>query len=98
MSWSQVVIFLNLIYPVNLAQNILTTGLIAVKIWRQHLVSRASGLYLASNWNLLTILRIIVESALVYTVQQVVLCVLYFLRHPAQVIIHATLVPSIGAS
>ncbi|KAJ2914851.1 hypothetical protein MD484_g5562, partial [Candolleomyces efflorescens] len=96
MNWSQVVIFLNLIYPVNLAQNILTTGLIAMKIWKQHLVSRESGLYLASNWNLLTILRIIVESALVYTVQQVVLCVLYFLRHPAQVIIHATLVPSIG--
>lgn len=96
MTFAQVKVFLNLIYPVNLAQNILTTGLIVWKIWRQHVMSRKSGLYAASSWNLLTILRILIESASVYTLQQIVLCVLYFLRHPAQVIIHATLIPSIG--
>ncbi|KAF5335478.1 hypothetical protein D9611_012195 [Ephemerocybe angulata] len=96
MSIAQVVVFLNLIYPVNLAQNILTTGLIAFKIYRQHVISRDSGLYAASSWNLLTVLRIIIESAGVYTAQQIVLCTLYFLRHPAQVVIHATLIPTIG--
>jgi hypothetical protein len=96
MTFKQIMPFVNMIYPINLAQNILTTGLIAYKIWKQHVISRDSGLYSAANWNMLTVMRIMIESASIYTIQQVVLCVLSFLHHPAQVIIHATLIPSIG--
>ncbi|TEB23663.1 hypothetical protein FA13DRAFT_1739846 [Coprinellus micaceus] len=96
MTFKQIMPFVNMIYPINLAQNILTTGLIAYKIWKQHVISRDSGLYSAANWNMLTVMRIMIESASIYTIQQIVLCVLSFLHHPAQVIIHATLIPSIG--
>jgi hypothetical protein len=91
--------FLQMVYPVNITQSILTTGLITLKIWMQHARTHSSGLAkVSSNVNLLTIIRIIIESALIFTLQQIILLILQQLDHPAQVILHATLVPSIGES
>ncbi|KAJ2914247.1 hypothetical protein MD484_g6186, partial [Candolleomyces efflorescens] len=90
-------VLFTMVFPVNLAQNVLTTGLISFRIWRQHRESRASGLSQSGfGMSLLTVIQIIVESAMVYTIQQLLLLILNVLRHPAQVILHATLIPSIG--
>ncbi|KAJ2913611.1 hypothetical protein MD484_g6800, partial [Candolleomyces efflorescens] len=89
--------FIQMVYPINLAQNITTTSLIAYRIWSQHYKARESGLFkVAAGMNLLTVVRIIIESALIFTVQQLILLILLELDHPAQVILHATLVPSMG--
>ncbi|TEB26265.1 hypothetical protein FA13DRAFT_1795879 [Coprinellus micaceus] len=88
---------LKLIYPINLAQNILTTGLIAYRIYSQHKHSQAIGLFrTGAGISLLTIVRILIESALIFTVQQAVLMVLLLAESPGQVVLHATTVPSIG--
>ena len=88
-----------MVYPLNIAQSILTTCLITVKIWAQYGRSLNAGLPTASgSVSLPTLIRIIVESALIFTVQQIILLILQQVRHPASVILHATLVPSIGES
>ncbi|TFK28529.1 hypothetical protein FA15DRAFT_685307 [Coprinopsis marcescibilis] len=88
--------FLNVIFPVNLIQNILTTGLIAFKVWKQHRETRASGLMLGSNIDLITVLRIVVESALIYTVEMFVMIIMFYRAHPGLVIVQHLLTPSIG--
>ncbi|TFK21959.1 hypothetical protein FA15DRAFT_644784 [Coprinopsis marcescibilis] len=88
--------FFAMIYPVNLAQNILTTGLIIFKIWRQHMQSQAIGVIVTSRVNMVTVVRIIVESAVIYTIQQMVLVILYSINHPAQLLLHGTVIPTVG--
>lgn len=88
--------FLDFVYPGHLSQNVLTTGLIAYKIWKQHILSKRSGVRAISNITLLSVARLVVESAMVYTLQLSALVVLYFLGHPAQVILQAAIVPSLG--
>ncbi|KAF6745784.1 hypothetical protein DFP72DRAFT_781176, partial [Ephemerocybe angulata] len=91
-------IILKIIYPLNLAQNILTTGLISYKIYAQHRLSRATGMFQGpkNGINLLTVVRIVIESALIYTAQQFVLLVLLLMDSPGQTVLHSTTVPSIG--
>lgn len=87
------------VFPVNIAQSCLTTGLITFKIWNQHRRSQLAGLSThGSGVGLLTIVRIIIESSMIFTAQQVVLCILYYMDSPLQYIFHGTLVPSIGTS
>ena len=89
---------LNAIYPLSLAQNVITTGLITLKIWTQHRQSSASGVVdRSSRLSLIKIIRIIIESAMVYTIQLCILIVLYFLNDTFQYIVQAAIVPSIGA-
>lgn len=85
-----------MIYPIDVAQACLTTGLITFKIWRQHLKSRAAGLGAQSGVGLRTIIRMIVESAMISTVQQVIMAALFYMDKPAVWIVHGTLVPSLG--
>lgn len=88
---------LNAIYPISLIQNVITTGLIALKIWNQHRQSSASGVVdRSSRLSLIKIMRIIVESAMVYTVQLFILIILYFRNDTFQYIVQAAIVPSIG--
>jgi hypothetical protein len=89
-----VFLFLRMCYPLHLAQNLLTTGLIAYKIWEQHRNSARSGVRAYSGITLIHIFRIVIESAMIYTLQLLVLVVLYCLRHRAMVIFMATLAPS----
>ncbi|TFK19922.1 hypothetical protein FA15DRAFT_600618, partial [Coprinopsis marcescibilis] len=87
---------LDLVYPGHLAQNIITTGLIAWKLWMQHMRSRRIGLRVSSSITLMTVARIIVESAMIYTLQMVSLVILYFLKHPALILPQEAIVPSTG--
>ncbi|TEB20336.1 hypothetical protein FA13DRAFT_1839043 [Coprinellus micaceus] len=87
----------NMAFPVNIAQSCLTTGLITFRIWRQHRVSRAAGLSEhGAGLGLLTIIRIIVESTMIFTIQQVALYILSYFNSPAQWALLGTLVPSMG--
>ncbi|KAF6752503.1 hypothetical protein DFP72DRAFT_1133706 [Ephemerocybe angulata] len=89
---------INTIFPVNIGQICLTTGLIAFKIGYQYRVSCAAGLRMHGRGvGLLTIIRIVVESAMVFTVQQVALCVVVWIRSPLYHIFNAILAPSVGA-
>ncbi|PPQ75319.1 hypothetical protein CVT26_015173 [Gymnopilus dilepis] len=88
---------MNLIYPIALLRNVITTGLIVLKIWRQHRSSAAAGLIdHGSPLNLARLLRIVVESAMVYTLQLFVLLILYFLKSNVQIILQTAIVPSAG--
>ncbi|KAF6751010.1 hypothetical protein DFP72DRAFT_909025 [Ephemerocybe angulata] len=89
--------FVNLAYPLPFAQNVLTTGLIAWKIIRQHRRSQSSGLVsVPTNMSLLTVARIIVESAMLYTIMLLMMIIFYFDGHPIQYTIRGALIPSIG--
>lgn len=94
-------LFLNVTFPLNLLQNVLTTGLIAIRIWSQHRQTVQAGVKFVSAGgalSLLMVLRIVVESAMIYTIQMLIITILWYLGHPAIVIVqHATL-PSIGSS
>ncbi|KAG2011877.1 hypothetical protein CC2G_011943 [Coprinopsis cinerea AmutBmut pab1-1] len=88
--------FLNATFPLNLAQNLLTTGLIIYKIWDQHRASRRAGIISSSGLSLLDVVRIIIESALIYTTQMLLLTILFAIAHPAHIIVQHALVPSMG--
>ncbi|TFK18222.1 hypothetical protein FA15DRAFT_710061 [Coprinopsis marcescibilis] len=92
--------FFDLIFPLHLAGNTATTGLLAFKIWQRHWMSERAGINfhaVGSGPNLITILRIIVESAAIYTVQLALLVILYFAGDMAgQIVVLGTLTPSIG--
>lgn len=84
-------------YPVNLSQNLLTTSLIVYKLWSQHRLSRAAGLGTGeSGSGIVAIIRIIVESAMIFAFQHMMLMILYLANSPVQYVFHGTLVPSIG--
>lgn len=85
------------IYLVNFIQNILTTGLVVVKILRQHHISTAAGTRSTGSQLMLSqVLRILIECSLVYTVQLFALIILYFQQHNAQLVVRYAIVPSIG--
>ncbi|KAF5330014.1 hypothetical protein D9611_010498 [Ephemerocybe angulata] len=83
-------------FPLNLAQNMLTTSLIAFKIYKQHRDTVRSGLQLSSGLDLMGVIRIIVESAMVYTVETAIIIVLMAINHPSVVIVQHALPGSIG--
>ncbi|TFK18278.1 hypothetical protein FA15DRAFT_675398 [Coprinopsis marcescibilis] len=88
--------FFNLIYPVNIAQSCITTGLIAFKLWSQHRATRRAGLQISVGVNLVTVIRIIVESAAIFTVQQIILMGFFYAGHSGHLFLHGTLMPCIG--
>jgi hypothetical protein len=90
-------ILLHLSYPVNFSLNVLTTSLIAYAILRQHFESVEAGMSFASGFSLVYVVRVVVESALIYTLQMLVLLILYELKHPSIIIFQTTCMPSIGA-
>ncbi|KAJ3536721.1 hypothetical protein NMY22_g5908 [Coprinellus aureogranulatus] len=97
LTFTQVRPVIDMVYPINITQSCLTTALITLKLWRQYRLSRSAGLTAhGSGVGLLTVMRIIVESTMIFTVQQVIMCALYYLDKPAQYVFHGTLVPSIG--
>ena len=48
--------------------------------------------------SLLGVVRIIVESALLYTLEVLVVIILHFANHPLRFVVQAAIVPSIGES
>lgn len=93
-------VLLETFYPVNVAQSTITTGLIVYRIYTQHRQMRAAGLRQRGihGSSLLNLVRIIVESAAIFTIQQIVLLILLQIGSPAQSIFHVTVIPSIGTS
>lgn len=89
---------LDIIYPLNVTQSILTTGIISWRIIAQHRASVAAGVHRISRGgvHLLTIVRIIIESAMIFTIQQLILLILLRLKSPVQMVFHVTTIPSIG--
>ncbi|KAJ3502677.1 hypothetical protein NMY22_g18507 [Coprinellus aureogranulatus] len=83
-------------FPLNFVQNALTTSFIAYKIYGCHRLSQSSGLYARASIDLITVLRIVLESALIYTVVMFVAAVLVFVNHPSQVIVQHTVGPITG--
>lgn len=84
-------------YPLNTFQNVLTTGLIAFRLHRDYKKSTRAGFNSAqSRFGYIAVMRIIVESALVYTVLQVVMTILWSIDHPSIVIVQHMIPPSIG--
>lgn len=86
-------------FPIGLAQGVLTTGLIAYRIWKQHRQTVRAGAYLQSNGgalSLLAVFRILVESAMIWTSEVLITTILFYLRHPAVVIVQHATIPSIG--
>ncbi|TFK21670.1 hypothetical protein FA15DRAFT_672351 [Coprinopsis marcescibilis] len=90
-------ILFRLIAPVNLAQNCITTTLIAMKIWREYTASHPPGSRPSSTlMKVLTALRIIIESAVMYTILHLLLLAVYFAEHPSTSLFLLTLPSSTG--
>jgi len=89
--------FLDAIYPIAFLQNVMTTGLISFKLLYQWRVSRASGVTdRGSRLNLLRILRSLVESALIYTLELLLLIIFSLRDNDFQIIVRSASMPSIG--
>lgn len=97
-SFASLLHWMDTIYPVNFAQNVLTTGLIAFKIWRTHCATSAAGVRCrGSNLKLIDVIRILVESVMLYTTQLLAIMVLYLRQHNAQFIVQYGIIPTISA-
>lgn len=77
-----------------LIQTAITTSLIVWKIWSQARRGTNRSFYVP---RVFSILRIIVESAAIYTAGMVTMVVLLALDHPGRIAIHACMIPSTGA-
>ncbi|KAF8628842.1 hypothetical protein AX17_005902 [Amanita inopinata Kibby_2008] len=96
-SYAHLMKWLTPVYVLAFAQNTLTTTLIALKLWKVHRTSTRSTAHEAgSRLGLVEIMRIVVESALLYTTQLLLVIILGSMKHNAQFIIQASVVPSIG--
>jgi len=85
------------IYSIALAQNTITTGLIAYRIWRQDRESQILGIRSEDpKTSLKPILRIVVESAVIYVLTAVVIIILYARNNNFQFVVQEAIVPIIG--
>ncbi|KAF5326724.1 hypothetical protein D9619_004066 [Psilocybe cf. subviscida] len=85
------------IYPLAFSQNFMTTSLIILKFVLQHRESKKAGVVmLGSKLGLIHVVRILIESAAIYTIQLLVLNILFSLSHNFQYVIQPAIVPSIG--
>ncbi|KAF5327272.1 hypothetical protein D9619_004246 [Psilocybe cf. subviscida] len=88
---------LRAIYPLAFVQNFMTTSFIILRIFLQHQASKKAGIvHLGSKLGLIRIMRIVIESAAIYTIQILVLNVLYFRDDNFQFVIQPAIIPSIG--
>ncbi|TEB26104.1 hypothetical protein FA13DRAFT_1737760 [Coprinellus micaceus] len=83
-------------YPLNLFQNVLITGLIAFRLHRRYRKSSKVGFDASSRIGYIAVMRIVVESALIFTLMQAVMTILWYLNHPSIVIVQHMLPPSMG--
>ncbi|KAK1234860.1 hypothetical protein PQX77_001954 [Marasmius sp. AFHP31] len=89
--------WMNTIYATAFAQNALTTGLIAYRIWKQEKASRRAGIRSqGSQSSLIPVARIVVESAAAYMALLLCLIVLYALDHNGQFVMQEASPPAVG--
>ncbi|KAH6871378.1 hypothetical protein BKA70DRAFT_1451219 [Coprinopsis sp. MPI-PUGE-AT-0042] len=87
---------LSMVFPLCLVQNILTTFLVIFKIWSQHTQAKSVGLVSLNSPQLVTFIRIIIESAAIYTAALLVLVILRAIDHPGRFFVHTTMPPLTG--
>ena len=85
--------WMDTIYALAFVQNIMTTGLLAYRIWQQH---RKSQGVVASAISLIPLVRIIIESASIYLLNLLILIILYALDSNGQFIAQEAIVPVCG--
>ncbi|KIM81502.1 hypothetical protein PILCRDRAFT_821291 [Piloderma croceum F 1598] len=85
--------WIDTIYALAFVQNTMTTGMIAYRIWQQD--RRSQGL-VSSSLSLIVLIRIIVESALIYVLNVLILIVLYALNSNGQFVAEEAIVPVCG--
>ncbi|KAH6885061.1 hypothetical protein BKA70DRAFT_1445287 [Coprinopsis sp. MPI-PUGE-AT-0042] len=79
-----------------LLQTALTTSLISWKIWSQSRRKANIGLASVSVPSFLSVMRIVVESAVIYTAGMLLMVVLIAINHPAKGVVHACMLPITG--
>ncbi|KAF5327635.1 hypothetical protein D9619_004324 [Psilocybe cf. subviscida] len=94
---AQVVRLRSSIYPLAFTQNFITTSLIILKVLLQHRASKKAGLVdVGSKFSLMRVVRVVLESAAIYTIQILVLVILYFRNDNFQYVVQSAVTPSIG--
>ncbi|KAG2002932.1 hypothetical protein CC2G_003577 [Coprinopsis cinerea AmutBmut pab1-1] len=86
-------------FPLYFAQNVITTGLISYKIYWQWRMSVDAGLQAAAGPGmipLVAVVRILVESAALYTSQVFLLILFHTFWSPGSAMIQQLLVPTVG--
>ncbi|KAH6885077.1 hypothetical protein BKA70DRAFT_1574546 [Coprinopsis sp. MPI-PUGE-AT-0042] len=89
---------LNVPFPLYLVQNLLTTGLILFKIWSRYRQTKAIGILALHTPSLISIMRIIVESAALHTTAMLVMLILRIRDNTNHIfLMQCILPPTIGA-
>ncbi|KAF5326844.1 hypothetical protein D9619_004237 [Psilocybe cf. subviscida] len=87
------------VYPLAFVQNLMTTSLIILRIFLQYQTSKKAGIVdVGSKLTLTRVMRIVIESAAIYTIQLLLLNILYFRDDTFQYVIQAAIIPSIGVT
>jgi len=91
------VAWLKSIYSIALAQNTITTALIAYRLWQQDSAAAKAGIRDEDpKSSLRPIIRIVVESAVIYVLTAIVVIILYARDNNFQFVIQEAIVPIIG--
>ncbi|KAJ7672837.1 hypothetical protein B0H17DRAFT_1083527 [Mycena rosella] len=80
-------------YSIAVAQNIITTGLMAIRLWQGE---KKSARYRVDKGNLMPVLRILVESAALYLFIEILLLSLYSANYNAQYVLLEIVTPTVG--
>ena len=85
--------FISTFFGIGLAQNIITTSLIAFCIWRRD--KAVSILNAGGRSSLMPVVHILVESAAIYVAAMLILVILYALNQNTQYIVLETITPTV---
>ncbi|KAJ7118899.1 hypothetical protein C8R44DRAFT_185674 [Mycena epipterygia] len=85
--------WITIFYSVAVAQNIITTGLMSLRLWQ---VEKKSSRYRLGGGNFLPVLLILVESAALYLFVEILLLALYAVNYNAQYILLEIVTPIVG--
>jgi len=92
-------LFRGLFFPMSMINSMLTTGLISLRIWMQHRRMNAatgkSGTP-GGQTSLFLVLRIVIESAMIWTAHMIIICVMFYTEHQAVIIVKHSALPSAG--
>ncbi|KAJ7309401.1 hypothetical protein DFH08DRAFT_484995 [Mycena albidolilacea] len=80
-------------YSIAVTQNIITTGLMALRLWQ---VEKQSARYRLGGGNFIPVIKILVESAALYLLIEILLLALYTVDHNAQYILLECVTPTAG--
>ena len=83
---------------VYLVQNVLTSGLIVFKIWSQCRRARETRMRSLFSPDLHAVMRMVIESAAIYTTLMATALVLLFMEHPMRFMVYMIQTPLTGTS